>query len=136
MEPFNKQPAPSGLEHVSPYDAPEVVPGSQLRGPLQRNSSTNSPQVLTPSPPNKQQYDYYGAQPDVRAYYEPQEKPSTDQRDGEKQAINDSRRRVKMCGLRPKVFFWILGVVIVLLVLAAVLGGVLGSMYGKSGSGS
>lgn len=135
MDPLNKRPNHSDLEPVSPYDAPEVVPGSQLRGPLQRNSSTNSPQVFTPPPTQKQQYDYYGAQPEVRAYYESQEKPPIDQRDGEKQAINDSRR-MKMCGLRPKIFFWILGVGIVILVLAAVLGGVLGSIYGKSDSNS
>ena len=134
MEDLNKRRDHSDLEHVSPYDAPEVVPGSQSRGHIQRNSSSNSPQIYTPPPNQKPQYDYYSGQPEVRPYYEPQnEKPPVDERDAEKQAVEDSKR-VKLCGLRPKVFFWILGVAITVLVIAAVLGGVLGTVLGKSKS--
>jgi hypothetical protein len=128
----NKRRDHSDLEHVSPYDAPEVVLGSQVRGHLQRNSSSNSPQVYTPPPNQKPQHDYYAGQPEVRPYYE---NPTVDEREAEKQAVNDSRR-MKLCGVRPKVFFWILGVTTTVLVIAAVLGGVLGSVLGKSKSNS
>lgn len=133
MENRSKDQDYSDLEHVAVHDAPEVV-----RGPLQRNSSTNSPQVYTPPAQNKPQYDYYGSHPEVRPYYE---KPPLDDRtdrtdrEAEKQAINDSRR-VKLCGLRPKAFFWVVGVIVAILVLAAVLGGVLGSQLGNSDSSS
>lgn len=128
----------SDLQHASPHDAPEVVTDDYMRQLiLQRNTSSSSPQVYTPPARNqKPQYDYYGGQHDARPHYEPQKAPlPVDEREAEKQVINDSRR-VKMCGLRPKVFFWIVGAVVVVLVLAAVLGGVLGSQLGGSDSSS
>lgn len=132
MDDPNKRRDHSDLEAVSPHDAPEVVPGSQSRGHIQRNSSSNSPQVYTPPSNQKLQYDYYAGQPEVRPYYE---KPPEDEREAEKQAVGDSKG-MKLCGLRPKVFFWILGVATTVLVIAAVLGGVLGTVLGKSKSSS
>ena len=128
----SKRPDYSDLEPRSLYDAPEVVPESQWRGPLHRNSSTNSPQVVTPAANSAPQYDYYGSQPEVRPYYE---KPPIEDREAEKQVINDNRRQ-KLCGMRPKVFFWVMAAVIIVLVLAAVLGGVLGTVLNRSISSS
>lgn len=130
MEDSKKRRDHSELEAVTPHDAPEVVPGSQIRGHAQRNSASNSPQLYTPPSSEKQHYDYYAGKPDVRAYYE---KPHADETEVEKEVVNDARRP-KICGLRPKVFFWILGVGIAVLVIAAVLGGVLGTVLGKSKS--
>ncbi len=132
MEDPNKRRDHSDLEAVSPHDAPEVFPGSQFREHIEHNSSWNSPQAYTPLANQKPQYDYYAGQPEVRPYYE---KPPVDEREAERQHVNDARR-TKLCGLRPKAFFWTLGVAIVVLVIAAVLGGVLGSVLGKSKSSS
>ena len=129
----SRRPDYSDLEHAEAYDAPQVVDDFHQRAHVRQNLSTDSPQVHKPQHYTPE-YGYYAGQHDARPYYE-NEKPALDNREGERPAIKDSKR-VKMCGMRPKVFFWVLGAVITILVLAAVLGGVLGTVLGKSDSNS
>ena len=63
----------SDLEHAEAYDAPQVVDEFHLRAPIQRNASTDSPQLHTPEQ-HKPEYGYYAGRYDARPYYE-NEKP-------------------------------------------------------------
>ncbi len=133
-DPKAHQPDYSGLQNVPEQDAPEVVSHSNGYMSVERRSSMNSREVHNPK-----KNDYFSgapgsrgpqAQEDGRAYYgQPQGYLGEPE---EQQAVQPKEKRV--CGLRRKVFFWILAIVVPLIVVAAVLGGVLGTVLSGSKS--
>lgn len=129
MEYKKEQPDHAGLQTIPAHDAPEVVNDYPSRPLVQRHTSMNSPEAYTPIK-NEKRRSYFGDQPEVRPHYGNSDEALADD---DKKITNTSSQR-NICGLRRKVFFWILAVIILVIVIAAVLGGVLASVLGGSTS--
>lgn len=142
MGPYSKY---SSLDHSAPevvehQDAPEVRPECTLE-PVKRQESGLSPEPYN-EPPQYHQENYakYGAHsndgdstlpihdpPTKSAYYGAG--MSGDPPGEEIQEKQDGRR---YCGMRKAVFILVIAGIVLLICLAAILGGVLGTVLGKS----
>lgn len=128
-----------GLQAVQQDDFPEVVPGQQLRNPLERQSSLSRPEAYSPpeaqgneklnshtyggpfgaASPGQSDYQSTGPPQYVQGY------PSKQLESLESQEKPTERR---ICGMRKKVFIWVAFLVAAIVVLAIVLGAVLGTV--------
>ena len=128
-----------GLEAVRSDEAPEVVPETQLRAPLERQSSLSRPEAYFHPQVDYQaekahspRHSYYvqSKSPQPRNEQAKFGQPPGYQGDADKQVV-DERSERRTCGMRRKLFWWIIAGVVLLVVITAVLGGVLGSVLHK-----
>lgn len=137
----------SSLEHSAPevvelQDAPEVV--SSAGRPLHRQSSLLQPEAYEVRPHWKQEPDGYGAYGTHSSDGDSQlpiypgagatdRKGYTNVETGKPNHSGDRRDERRCCGLSKKVFILVIVAIVLLIAIAAILGGVLGTVLPSSG---
>lgn len=139
-----------GLHVVEQDSYPEAVPGQELRNSLARRSSLTSPepyaphaQGLIPLRDQKRVDGTHGDYPGDEHGHEVQHAGSTllhqySPGESEKKQLHvqDRARAPKICGLSRKLFLWITILFILVIIIAAVLGGVLSSTLKDNNRGA
>lgn len=127
-----------GLEVREQHEAPEVVPERFVFAPKDRKSSLNQPEAIHAAPyaQEKQEYrGHYGS--DLETVESPPPSDSTKPlymtQDGQgggwsSQEPRDRRNGRRYCGMRKSICISLIVAVILLVCVAAVLGGVLGTI--------
>lgn len=116
-------------------DGLQVVPGTEIRGPLSRNSSMNRPEIVNSYPETSaynanepKENPYYSQTPHsgyspVPGYERSKPEIAPDTSEFQNPRAGQERR---WCGLRRR--WWLAILILLIVVLAAVLGGVLGTV--------